>query len=121
VPTIKNGNATIYYEEHGNGFAILAFSPGGLPRSTIKIWSEPSVPINPITELSKDYRVIVMDQRNTVGGQSRACQPESVTGRSGALLPVVQYRVPLIPGDPSEQRVPALLPGFQVLHGRGDI
>jgi len=70
VPTIKNGNATIYYEEHGKGFAILAFAPGGLPRSTIKIWS--TAPIDPIAEFSKEYRVIVMDQRNTVDGQSRA-------------------------------------------------
>lgn len=70
MPLIKNGNATIYFEEYGKGFPILAFAPGGLPRSTIKIWN--SAPINPITELSKDYRVIVMDQRNTVGGQSRA-------------------------------------------------
>jgi len=69
VPLIKNGNATICFEEYGKGFPILAFAPGGLPRSTIKIWN--SAPINPITELSKDYRVIVMDQRNTVGGQSR--------------------------------------------------
>jgi pimeloyl-ACP methyl ester carboxylesterase len=70
MPTIKNGDATIYYEEHGKGFPILAFAPAGL-RSTIKVWSAGSAPINPITEWSKDYRVIVMDQRNA-GGQSSA-------------------------------------------------
>ena len=72
MPTFTRGATSIYYEEHGTGFPILAFSPGGLPRTTIKIWSEPSAPINPITEWSKDYRVIVMDQRNTVDGQSHA-------------------------------------------------
>lgn len=72
MPTIKNGNATVYYEEHGSGFPILTFAPGGLGRSTTKIWSAPSAPINPVTEWSKDYRVIVMDQRNTEGFRSHA-------------------------------------------------
>lgn len=70
MPTIKNKDATIYYEEHGKGFPVFTFAPGGLPRSTIKIWS--TAPINPIAELSDRWRVIVMDQRNTVEGQSRA-------------------------------------------------
>jgi pimeloyl-ACP methyl ester carboxylesterase len=71
MPTIKNGNATIYFEEHGSGFPILTFAPAGL-QSTIKVWESSSAPINPITEWSKDYRVIVMDQRNAAGGRSRA-------------------------------------------------
>jgi pimeloyl-ACP methyl ester carboxylesterase len=71
MPTIKNGNATIYYEEHGKGFPILTFAPAGL-QSTIKVWSAPMSPINPVTEWSGSYRVIVMDQRNAAGGQSRA-------------------------------------------------
>ena len=37
----------------------------------IKVWSEPSAPINPITEFAGNFRVIAMDQRNA-GGQSRA-------------------------------------------------
>jgi pimeloyl-ACP methyl ester carboxylesterase len=71
MPTIKNGDATIYYEEHGKGFPILTFAPAGL-QSTIKVWSDASAPIKPITEWSSDYRVIVMDQRNASGGRSRA-------------------------------------------------
>ena len=70
MPTIKNGNATIYYEEHGKGFPILTFAPAGL-RSTTAVWNEPMAPMNPVTEWSGSYRVIVMDQRNA-GGQSRA-------------------------------------------------
>ena len=70
MPTIKNGDATIYYEEHGKGFPIFTFAPAGL-RSTIAVWSQPSAPMNPIKEWSGSYRVIVMDQRNA-GGQSRA-------------------------------------------------
>jgi pimeloyl-ACP methyl ester carboxylesterase len=70
MPTIQNGNATLYYEEHGKGFPIFTFAPAGL-RSTISVWSEPSAPINPVAEWSGSYRVIVMDQRNA-GGKSRA-------------------------------------------------
>jgi pimeloyl-ACP methyl ester carboxylesterase len=70
MPTIKNGDATLYYEEHGRGFPIFTFAPMGL-RSTISVWSHASAPMNPIEEWSGSYRVIVMDQRNA-GGQSRA-------------------------------------------------
>ena len=70
MPTIENGDATLYYEEHGKGFPIFTFAPAGL-RSTIAVWSAPSAPINPVTEWSGSYRVIVMDQRNA-GGRSRA-------------------------------------------------
>src|SRR5262245_45278531 len=71
MPTIKNKDATLYYEEHGKGFPIFTFAPSGL-QSSIKVWGNPTVPINPITELSGRWRVIVMDQRNAAGGQSRA-------------------------------------------------
>jgi pimeloyl-ACP methyl ester carboxylesterase len=71
MPTIKNGDATIYYEVHGKGFPILTFAPAGL-QSTIKVWSGSSAPINPVAEWSGSYSVIVMDQRNAAGGQSRA-------------------------------------------------
>ena len=69
MPTIERNGATIYYEEHGKGFPIFTFAPAGLA-STISVWSGASAPINPITEWSSDYRVIVMDQRNA-GGKSR--------------------------------------------------
>ncbi len=71
MPTLDCNGASIYYEVHGKGFPILTFAPAGL-QSTIKVWSAPSAPINPITEWSRSYRVIVMDQRNAAGGQSRA-------------------------------------------------
>ena len=71
MPTVQHHGATIYYEEYGKGFPILTFAPAGL-QSTIKVWSGSSAPINPITEWSGSYRVIVMDQRNAAGGKSRA-------------------------------------------------
>ena len=70
MPTIEHNGATIYYEEYGKGFPILTFAPAGV-QSTIAVWSKPMAPINPITEWSANYRVIVMDQRNA-GGQSHA-------------------------------------------------
>ena len=69
MPTIQHGGASIYYEESGRGFPILTFAPAGL-QSTIEVWSRPAAPVNPITEFSADFRVIVMDQRNA-GGRSR--------------------------------------------------
>jgi pimeloyl-ACP methyl ester carboxylesterase len=70
MPTIQNGDATIYYEEFGQGFPILTFAPAGL-LSTIEVWSRPSAPVNPVTEFAAGYRVIALDQRNAPG-QSRA-------------------------------------------------
>lgn len=70
MPTIEHHGATLHYEEHGKGFPILTFAPAGL-FSTVAVWSDPSAPINPITEFSDRYRVIAMDQRNA-GGRSRA-------------------------------------------------
>ncbi len=77
MPTIRNGDATIYYEEHGKGFPLLAFAPAGL-KSVIDVWSQPMAPMNAVTEWSGTYRVIVMDQRNA-GGKSRA----PITARDG--------------------------------------
>lgn len=70
MPVLEHHGASIYYEVHGEGFPILTFAPAGL-LSKISIWSGATAPINPITEWSKDFRVIVMDQRNA-GGQSHA-------------------------------------------------
>lgn len=71
MPTLEHYGATIYYEEYGKGFPILTFAPAGL-QSTIKVWSNPSAPVNPTTEFAANYRVIAMDQRNAAGGRSRA-------------------------------------------------
>ena len=71
MSTIQTSHgATLYYEEHGQGFPILTFAPAGL-KSTVGVWSQPMAPMNPVTEWSGTYRVIVMDQRNA-GGRSRA-------------------------------------------------
>ncbi|MBM3343255.1 MAG: alpha/beta hydrolase [Betaproteobacteria bacterium] len=70
MPTIEKNGATIYYEEHGQGFPILTFAPAGL-LSTIKVWDTAMAPVKPVAEWSSNYRVIVMDQRNA-GGRSRA-------------------------------------------------
>jgi pimeloyl-ACP methyl ester carboxylesterase len=70
MTTIRNGDATIYFEESGQGFPILTFAPGGL-LSVADVWNRPMAPVNPVTEFGGDFRVIVMDQRNA-GGQSKA-------------------------------------------------
>jgi pimeloyl-ACP methyl ester carboxylesterase len=72
VPFFEAEKTSIYYEEHGSGFPILLLAPGGM-RSSILIWDR--VAWNPIEELSADYRVIAMDQRNA--GRSSA----PITGR----------------------------------------
>jgi pimeloyl-ACP methyl ester carboxylesterase len=70
MPSFEHHGARVYYEEFGHGFPILTFAPAGL-QSVIGVWSEPSAPINPTTELANNFRVIAMDQRNA-GGRSRA-------------------------------------------------
>src|SRR5215470_11897187 len=70
MPSFRANGATIHYEEFGEGFPILTFAPAGL-QSTIAVWSQPSAPINPTTELATGFRVIAMDQRNA-GGRSHA-------------------------------------------------
>ncbi len=70
MPIIEHNGASIYYEEHGQGFPILTFAPAGL-LSTISVWDSAMAPVKPVAEWSPNYRVIVMDQRNA-GGRSRA-------------------------------------------------
>lgn len=77
MPTFRHRDATIHYEEFGRGFPILTFAPAGL-QSTIEVWSGPTAPINPTTELAGSFRVIAMDQRNA-GGRSHA----PITARDG--------------------------------------
>jgi len=77
MPTFRQGDVTIYYEEFGRGFPILTFAPAGL-QSTIEVWSRPAAPINPTTELAARFRVIALDQRNA-GGRSHA----PITARDG--------------------------------------
>jgi pimeloyl-ACP methyl ester carboxylesterase len=73
LPTFRNGDVELYYEEQGTGFPILLIAPGGM-KSTISFW-EAAMPWNLVEQLSAEHRVITMDQRNA--GQSSA--PVSVT------------------------------------------
>ena len=67
MATFEREGVSIYYEVHGQGFPLLLFAPGGV-RSSIAIWSRAAY--DPIRELSADFRVIALDQRNA--GRSRA-------------------------------------------------
>lgn len=67
MPSFERDDVSLYYEERGEGFPVLLFAPGGM-RSSIAHWTQ--APWNPITELSDEFRVIGMDQRNA--GRSRA-------------------------------------------------
>jgi len=58
----ERGKARIHYEEQGTGFPLLLIAPGGM-NSTIEAWGR-MAPFNPLTELSTDFRVVAMDQRN---------------------------------------------------------
>src|SRR5215218_8337712 len=55
----EKGNVRIAYDEAGKGFPLLVISGGGK-----------NSPINAMTEFSNEYRVIMTDLRNAVGGQS---------------------------------------------------
>jgi pimeloyl-ACP methyl ester carboxylesterase len=75
MPTFhRDSDTEIHYEEHGTGFPVLTLAPGGM-RSFGDMWAK--MPWNPVAELSGDYRVITMDQRNA--GLSTA----PVTGEEG--------------------------------------
>jgi len=67
MPTFTRGATSIYYEEHGSGYPLLVFAPGGM-RSAIELLARS--PYHPVQELSGEFRVITMDQRNA--GASRA-------------------------------------------------
>lgn len=61
MPELKHGDATLYYETHGEGPALLLIAPGGM-RSAISFWE--NTPWNPIDQLSDEFCVVAMDQRN---------------------------------------------------------
>jgi hypothetical protein len=65
MPLFERGATTIYYEDHGSGFPLLALAPGGM-LSTVSRWQLAA--INPLAEYGDDFRLIAMDQRNA--GQS---------------------------------------------------
>ena len=67
MPTFERDGVTLQYEEYGEGFPVLLFAPGGM-RSSMEFWER--APWDPRKELSGDFRVIAMDQRNA--GRSSA-------------------------------------------------
>jgi pimeloyl-ACP methyl ester carboxylesterase len=67
MPTMSYNGVTLYYEEHGSGFPLLLFAPGGM-HSVVEFWER--MPYNPIEALSDTFRVIAIDQRNA--GRSHA-------------------------------------------------
>src|SRR5215510_3611728 len=68
MPFYEKGAVRIAYEEAGTGFPLLIISGGGL-NSTIE-WAKKSAPFNAMDEFQDEYRCIVTDLRNAVGGQS---------------------------------------------------
>ncbi|MET0388861.1 MAG: alpha/beta hydrolase [Polyangiales bacterium] len=61
MPIFEHQGVALHYEEHGHGFPVLLFAPGGM-RSNASFWQR--APYDPIKELAQEFRVIVMDQRN---------------------------------------------------------
>jgi pimeloyl-ACP methyl ester carboxylesterase len=72
VATFTRGDVSIHYEVQGSGYPVLVLAPGGM-RSSIPFWDR--APFHPVRELSAQFRVIAMDQRNA--GLSRAPVTES--------------------------------------------
>lgn len=67
MPTFQRADVTLYWEEHGDGYPLLAFAAGGM-RSSVDFWKRS--PFDPRTALSDSFRVLAMDQRNA--GRSTA-------------------------------------------------
>ena len=63
-----NDQVRIYYEDSGSGFPVLLIASGGM-RSEIGMWKK-NAPWHPVEQLSGEFRVIAMDQRNA--GRSSA-------------------------------------------------
>lgn len=62
----EQGDLTIRYDIHGEGFPLLLLAPGGM-RSAAALWAK--APFDPRQVLADDFQVISMDQRNA--GASR--------------------------------------------------
>jgi pimeloyl-ACP methyl ester carboxylesterase len=70
MPVFERDAVQIHYEVFGDGYPLMLFAPGGM-HSIARLWRErPDAPgqpmpwIDPPSELSDDFRVIAMDQRN---------------------------------------------------------
>jgi pimeloyl-ACP methyl ester carboxylesterase len=67
MPVLTRADATIHYEDIGQGYPVFLFAPG-LMRSSAATWQRSD--LKPTEVLADGYRLIMMDQRNA--GQSRA-------------------------------------------------
>lgn len=81
MPVLERDGATIHYEISGEGYPLLLFAAGGM-NSVAQMWKQlpngDTPPwINPPEELSSDFQVVAMDQRNA--GRSTA----PITGADG--------------------------------------
>ncbi|HET6916786.1 MAG TPA: alpha/beta hydrolase [Acidimicrobiales bacterium] len=70
MATFDRPGASISFDEYGKGFPLLLIAPGGM-HSVASMWSEregsPGVRlpwIDPTTDLSDEFHVVSMDQRN---------------------------------------------------------
>ena len=72
MPYFTNDDTRIYYEESGAGFPVLLIAPGGM-KSAIPVWG--NAPWHPVEQLSGEFRVIAMDQRNA-GRSSAPVSPD---------------------------------------------
>jgi pimeloyl-ACP methyl ester carboxylesterase len=76
MPQFEYDSTSIYFEEHGSGFPLLAIAPGAM-NSTVKMWA--SATINPLALYQDTLRVIAMDQRNA-GRSSGPLEPSDPWG-----------------------------------------
>lgn len=61
MPYARSGPASIYFEDHGTGFPLLALAPGGMD-SKIEYW--PRAAIDLLGAFPDRFRIVVTDQRN---------------------------------------------------------
>ena len=67
-PAYGNGNVRIHYEEVGRDYPLLLLAPGGM-NSALVNWSRLAA-FNPMEAFADDFKVIAMDQRNAIVGES---------------------------------------------------
>jgi pimeloyl-ACP methyl ester carboxylesterase len=77
MPQVQLGDASIYYEVHGQGFPLLLIAPGGM-RSSVDAWSQ-FAPFNAIEQFKGEVRVIAMDQRNAGGSRAPIAEDDWAT------------------------------------------
>jgi pimeloyl-ACP methyl ester carboxylesterase len=78
MPLVEQGEVRIRYEVSGNPdrYPLLLLALGG-PNSAIAMW--PRAPFNPMEVFKDDFRIIAMDQRNALNGESTGPVPTSHT------------------------------------------